>query len=58
MGDLANEILENVLVALGVDIEFYKNEEDLCRDQYLMNYEEVAQVLLDNDVFDLDYIRS
>ena len=58
MGDFANEILENVLVALGVDIEFYKNEEDLCRDQYLMNYEEVAQVLLDNDVFDLDYIRS
>ena len=54
---MANEILENVLVALGVDIEFYKNEEDLCR-EYLMNYEEVAQVLLDNDVFDLDYIRS
>lgn len=57
-GDLANEILEDVLVALGVDIEFYKNEEDLWRDQYLMNYEEVAQTLLDNDVFDLDYIRS
>ena len=55
---MANEILENVLVALGVDIEFYKNEEDLWRDQYLMNYEEVAQTLLDNDVFDLDYIRS
>ena len=57
-GDLANEILEDVLVALGVDIEFYKNEEDLWRDQFLMNYEEVAQTLLDNDVFDLDYIRS
>lgn len=57
-GDLANEILEDVLVALGVDIEFYKNEENLWRDQYLMNYEEVAQTLLDNDVFDLDYIRS
>ena len=56
-GDLAFEILEDVLVSLGVDIEFYKNEEVLWRDQYLMNYEEVAQVLLDNDVFDLDYIR-
>ncbi len=56
-GDLASEILEDVLVSLGVDIEFYKNEEVLWRDQYLMNYEEVAQVLLDNDVFDLDYIR-
>ena len=44
---MANEILENVLVALGVDIEFYKNEEDLCRDQYLMNYEEVAHAVID-----------
>jgi hypothetical protein len=57
-GDLAIEILEDVLVALGVDIESCKNEEDLWRDQYLINYEEVAQTLLDNDVFDFDYIRS
>ena len=57
-GDMAVEILEDVLVTLGIDIEFYKNEEDLWRDMYLMNYEEVAQALLDNDVFDLDYIRS
>jgi hypothetical protein len=57
-GDMAVEILEDVLVTLGIDIEFFKNEQDLWRDIYLMNYEEVAQALLDNDVFDLDYIRS
>jgi hypothetical protein len=57
-GDLAIEILVDVLVALGVDVESCKNEEDLWRDQYLINYEEVAQTLLDNDVFDFDYIRS
>jgi hypothetical protein len=36
-GDLAIEILVDVLVALGVDVESCKNEEDLWRDQYLIN---------------------
>ena len=57
-GDIANEILNDVLVALGIEIDEYQNEEDLWRDIYLMNYEDVARALLDDDVFDLDYIRS
>jgi hypothetical protein len=57
-GDIAVEILEDVLKSLGVEIEDYQDEENMWRYLYLMNYEEVAQELLDNDVFDNDYIRS
>lgn len=57
-GDIAVEILEDVLKSLGEEIEDYQDEENLWRDLYLMNYEDLAQALLDNEVFDNDYIPS
>ena len=57
-GDISNEILEDVLETLDVSVEDYKNEEELWKDLYLLNYEDVARDILDNDVFDKDYIRS
>mgnify|MGYP006077132393 FL=1 len=57
-GDISNEILEDVLETLDISVEDYKNEEELWKDLYLLNYEDVAREILDNDVFDKDYIRS
>ena len=57
-GDISVEVLEDVLVSFQLDLEDYKDEEFLWRDMYLMNYEKVAEYLLENDVFDNDYIPS
>jgi len=56
-GDLSLEIVEDALFALGIDVDEHKNEDELWQGTYLINLEAVAQELLDNDVFDIDYIR-
>jgi hypothetical protein len=45
-------------LALGVDKESYEDEENLWRDEYLVNFDDIAEYLIDNDVFDNDYIPS
>ena len=56
-GDLSLEIVEDALFALGIDFDEHKNGDELWQGTYLINLEDVAQELLDNDVFDIDYIR-
>jgi transcription elongation factor Elf1 len=55
-GDIANEIQEDVLLSFGINRKDYDNEEELWREEFLTNWENVAQELIDNDVFDNDYI--
>ncbi|MDA9345150.1 hypothetical protein N9Q99_01950 [Flavobacteriales bacterium] len=43
---------------MGVDRESYEDEENLWRDLYLVNFDDIAEYLIDNDVFDNDYIPS
>tara|TARA_Y100000385_G_scaffold277265_1_gene324009 strand:+ start:245 stop:1342 length:1098 start_codon:yes stop_codon:yes gene_type:complete len=57
-GDLVWSIIEETLVALGVDLDEYKDEGNLWRDMYLVNFDDVATFLIENDVFDHDYIPS
>jgi hypothetical protein len=56
-GDLSLEIVEDTLFALGIDVDEHKNEDELWQGIYLINFEDVAQELLNNDVFDIDFIR-
>ena len=57
-GDLIWDIISETLLALGVDRESYEDEENLWRDLYLVNFDDIAEYLIDNDVFDNDYIPS
>ena len=38
--------------------ESYEDEENLWRDLYLVNFDDIAEYLIENDVFDNDYIPS
>ena len=58
VGDLIWDIISETLLALGVDRESYEDEENLWRDLYLVNFDDIAEYLIDNDVFDNDYIPS
>ena len=55
-GDISNEIQEDVLLSFKINRKDFDDEENLWRDEFLTNWEDVAQVLIDNDVFDNDYI--
>ena len=55
-GDISNEIQEDVLLSFNINRKDFDDEENLWRDQFLTNWEDIAQVLIDNDVFDNDYI--
>lgn len=57
-GDLIWEIISETLLALGVDRKNYEDEENLWRDDYLVNFDDIAEYLIDNDVFDDDFIPS
>lgn len=57
-GDLIWDIISETLLALWVDRESYEDEENLWRDLYLVNFDDIAEYLIDNDVFDNDYIPS
>ncbi len=57
-GDFIWGVISETLTSLGVDLEEYKDEENLWRDEYLVNFDDVAEYLIDNDVFDNDYIPS
>lgn len=57
-GDLSWHILECVIESFRFDREDFCDEGNLWRDTYLMNYEELAQTLLDNDVFDNDWYEN
>ena len=50
--------MEEALSALGVDIEMYADAEDLWRDLYKYNFDGIADYIIDNDVFDDDYIKN
>jgi hypothetical protein len=54
-GDLSWDILGRVIESFCFDIKDFCDEGNLWRDTYLMNYEELAQTFLDNDVFDNDW---
>jgi len=55
-GDISNEIQEDVLLSFKINRKDFDDEENLWRDEFLTNWEDVAQELIDNDVFDNDYI--
>ena len=59
---LKKEILYRVLyqkpTSLGVNLDEYKDESNLWRDEYLVNFDDVETYLIQNDVFDHDYIPS
>jgi hypothetical protein len=55
-GDLSNEVQEDVLLSFGIDRKDFDDEEYLWRDEFLTNWENVAQELIDQDVFDHDFI--
>ena len=57
-GDFIWGVISETLTSLGVDLDEYKDEENLWRDMYLVNFDDVATYLLENDVFDHDYIPS
>lgn len=57
-GDFAWSVLEGTLTALGVDLASHEVEEDLWRGEYQYNFDGIAEYLIDNDVFDDDYIRD
>ena len=55
-GDFIWSIISETLTSLGVDLDEYKDESNLWRDMYLVNFDDVATYLIENDVFDHDYI--
>ena len=58
-GDLVWSIIKESLVALGVDLETFEEEDDdLWRDIYKYNFDGIVEELFENDVFDNDYIPS
>ena len=57
-GDLVWDIIQETLTAFGLDLEEYENDENLWRDLYKYNFDDIASHLVDNDVFDNDYIPS
>ena len=58
-GDLMWSIIEETLVALGVDLETFEEEDDdRWRDLYKYNFDGIVEELFENDVFDNDYIPS
>ena len=57
-GDFMWGVISETLTSLGVDLEEYKDESNLWREMYLVNFDDVATYLIDNDVFDNDYIPS
>ena len=57
-GDFIWGVISETLTSLGVNLDEYKDESNLWRDEYLVNFDDVATYLLENDVFDHDYIPS
>lgn len=57
-GDFAWSIFEGALTALGVDLAIYEVDGDLWRGAYQYNFDGIAEYLIDNEVFDNDYIRN
>ena len=57
-GDFIWGVISETLTSLGVDLDEYKDESNLWRDMYLVNFDDVATYLIENDVFDNDYIPS
>ena len=57
-GDFIWSVISETLTSLGVDLDEYKDESNLWRDMYLVNFDDVATYLIENDVFDNDYIPS
>ena len=57
-GDFIWHVISETLTSLGVDLDEYKDESNLWRDMYLVNLDDVATYLIENDVFDHDYIPS
>jgi hypothetical protein len=57
-GDFIWGVISETLTSLGVDLDEYKDESNLWRDMYLVNFDDVATYLIENDVFDHDYIPS
>jgi len=55
-GDISNEIQEDVLLSFGLNRKDFDDEEHLWRGEFLTHWENVAQELVDNDVYDRDYI--
>ncbi|MDA9874393.1 hypothetical protein N9D29_00090 [Flavobacteriaceae bacterium] len=57
-GDFIWCVISETLTSLGVDLDEYKDESNLWREMYLVNFDDVATYLIENDVFDNDYIPS
>lgn len=57
-GDFIWGVISETLTSLGVDLDEYKDESNLWREMYLVNFDDVATYLIENDVFDHDYIPS
>ena len=57
-GDFIWGVISETLTSLGVDLDEYKDESNLWREMYLVNFDDVATYLIENDVFDNDYIPS
>ena len=57
-GDFIWGVITETLTSLGVDLDEYKDESNLWREMYLVNFDDVATYLIENDVFDNDYIPS
>jgi len=58
LGDFIWHVISETLTSFGVDLDEYKDESNLWRDMYLVNFDDVAAYLIENDVFDHDYIPS
>lgn len=56
MGDDIWNIIKNTLISLTVELEEYEEEDSW--NGYLYNWSSIAEYLLENDVFDNDYIPS
>jgi len=57
-GDFICGVISETLTSFGVNLDEYKDESNLWRDEYLVNFDDVATYLIQNDVFDHDYIPS
>jgi hypothetical protein len=58
LGDFIWGVISETLTSLGVDLDQYEDEGNLWRGEYLVNFDDVATYLIQNDVFDHDYIPS
>tara|TARA_B100000780_G_C20818053_1_gene325029 strand:- start:330 stop:593 length:264 start_codon:yes stop_codon:yes gene_type:complete len=58
LGDFIWGVISETLTSLGVDLDQYEDEGNLWRGEYLVNFDDVAEYLIQNDVFDHDYIPS